>query len=91
MVIKKNQCFALVFSDKGVYPQNLWAGTKKNLLAFLQIFFFFSSLFPEILSGMPTQSELRLMRIKKNNSFSHKMCGIFFKGENGNIVQKKYV
>ena len=38
-VIKKKLCFSSVFFGKGVYPQNLWAKTKKNSLPFWKYFF----------------------------------------------------
>ena len=78
-VIKK-KCLEFVSSGNGVYPQ-IYEGEPKKINWLFCKYFFFSSWFPEILSGMPTQSELSLMWIKK-------MCGKYSKGEKRNIIQR---
>ena len=66
------------------------SGNQKKLVVIFENVFF-SSWFPEILSGMPTQSELCLMWIKKKKKNHLVIKYLEKKGEKGNIGQKKYV
>ena len=91
--IKKKQCFAFVFSIKGLNPQILWAGTKQISLPLLKISFLFFLIYRNTFwnaNSIGVNFNVNIHFI----SFSYKMCGKYKKkkrAEKGNIRQKKRV